>query len=56
MPPAEHPAAAGSTRQTPRALLAIAAITLIAAIATGIYEATQGRVAPESGPVIEVNR
>lgn len=51
---AEGPAAAGSTRETPVWLLAIAALAVAGAIGTGIFEAMQGRPAPEAGPVIEV--
>jgi hypothetical protein len=32
----------------------LAAIAIAAAIGTGIFEAMQGRPAPEAGPVIEV--
>lgn len=46
----------GSTRRTPAWLLALAAILLALRIATGIYEASTGRMVPVEGPMIEIQR
>ncbi len=53
MPPAEiH--GAGSTRRTPRWLIALAAILLALRIGLGIYEARTGYLIPPDSPVIQI--
>jgi hypothetical protein len=54
MPPAAE--ASGSTRRTPRWLIAIAAILLALRIGTGIYEAKSGRIEPVENPMIQIQR
>jgi len=56
MPPAEPShVPSGPTRRTPVAFLALAAILLVLRIATGVYEARQGRPAPEVGGAVQIH-
>jgi hypothetical protein len=57
MPPVDpSQVPSGSTRRTPVAFLALAAILLLLRIATGIYEAREGRPAPEVDGSVQIHR